>query len=203
MDLLFLSRFGKALCNVKKVLVDRGYTIDRTVLEPLQIMGNLYKKSKSKKCSLSEAALETYSHPELRPLTVHVFDRNYDTTKCKDRMISTDQVKLMQDIISGNLQNDHIVLSPNKLSPQAKKETIQAEVFLFDDLLIDLPRHNLVLPHRVIDRKTAKEILGPTIRLEDLPILELADPIARWYKFAPGSVIFIDNPVMPCWRIVK
>jgi len=203
MDLLFLTRFGKALCNVRNMLRDRGYVVDQTISEPLQIIGSLYNTSKSKKCSLSESAQQTFLHPQKDPVTVRVFDRNYDTAKCKDRMISTDQVKMMQDIIGASTCKNHIVLSPNKLSPQAKKEPLDAELFLFDDLLIDLPRHNLVLHHKVVDAKTAKELLGPTIRLDDLPILELTDPVTRWYKFQKDSVVFIDNPVMPCWRIVK
>jgi DNA-directed RNA polymerase subunit H (RpoH/RPB5) len=202
MDLQFLKRFGRAIVNVRRMLRDRGFLVDCTEDDELAVMGALYKNAVARKISLTEAFVTEYANDSGNRVCVWAFDRNYDAVKCKDRMVSTDQVKTMNDSIRSRDNVEHVVLSPNKLSPQAKKEACDASVFLFDDLLIDLPRHELVPKHSVVTEAYVKKVLGEALRIQDLPVLPTSDAVARWYGFRVGSIVFVDNPMMPTFRIV-
>jgi DNA-directed RNA polymerase subunit H (RpoH/RPB5) len=183
------------------MLRDRGYVCDLAD-EELAVIGELYASAVSRKVSLTDAFVCEYAHPNGSSVCLWAFDRNFDVLKNKERMISTDQVKTLNDAIRDRGIVANIVLCPNKLSPQAKKETCDAELFLFDDLLIDLPRHELVPRHVVVSEDYVKKVLGSALRLQDLPVLPRTDPIARWYAFPEGAIVFVNNPMMPTFRIV-
>jgi len=213
MDTLFLYRFAQSLRNVYRMLRDRNYHVEASICQKdlFAIAAEVYKKAMDSNGSLGQSVHEVFvrtSHGSSSKCHIWCLDRNYDIVRCRERMISTDQVKSLLDQIEGTEELDmHIIMSPNKLSPQAKKElgntdrTIQ--LFHFDDLCIDLPRHELVLAHKVVSETYLKSILGPTVSAKDLPVLPKEDPVARWYNFTPNSIIFVDNPVMPTFRIVK
>lgn len=208
MDVSFLHRFGRALRNVWLLLDSRGFRF-QSGFEPMTesseyaIVGALYKTALQNSCSLAEALRSTFRKGH-QVTMLWAFDRNYDMAKVRERMVSTEQVKALQELLTfrGFAADKHIVLAPNKLSPQAKKESLTAEIFLFDDLMIDLPRHELVLPHVVVSESEVKAHLGAAIRVADLPQLPTSDPIARWFGFPVGTLVRVDNPTMPAYRIV-
>ena len=220
MDVDFLWRFGKTLQHAYVLLKDRGYTVPETPLKPdlnpddnrpFELVGQLYSQSIINKKSLAENCRQTFKRPsDGCKITLLVFDRNVDLIKNKSRMISTDQVKAMQETINciGDGTHDVLVIAPNKLSPQAKKEKLvgpsgaPVDIFIFDDLLIDLPRHEMVNKHTVISLEGLQTILGSTLNPSDLPQLPTSDPISRWYAFAKGQIVHVENPVMPTFRIV-
>lgn len=202
MDLPFLSRFGKAVLNARRMIRDRGFQVPNLGSDELEVVAELYAIAKQTKCSLAEAVHREYTSQSNEVLCLWCFDRNYDLIKHRDRMISTDQVKYLQDTLLKTDTKQHLILSPNKLSPQAKKEGSRLSIFLFDDLMIDLPRHNLVLSHTIVSLETCRALLGSKLDPKDLPCLPKLDPISRWYNFPVGSIVFIDNPCMPSWRIV-
>jgi DNA-directed RNA polymerase subunit H (RpoH/RPB5) len=152
-------------------------------------------------------AVPIFRGPHRASLALWALDRNWDIPKARDRMISTDQIKALGVAMKAySADVIHMVLCPAKLSFQARKEAgaLRAhEFWLFDDLLIDLPRHELVLPHKVISEEALKAYLGPTIRAEDLPVLPKDDPMARWLGLAVGTIVFLDRPDMPSFRVVK
>ena len=212
MDTLYLYRLGKSVQNVYHMLQDRGFRVDETIfkLEPLVLASNIYEKARTNQMSLGESIHETFAQKDQSSSNVcHVWclDRNFDILRNRERMISTDQIKTLMDLIYAtdpNIEQSHIIMSPNKLSPQAKKEVHERlNIFLFDELLIDLPRHELVLAHKVVTEDTLKEYLGTHMNKFDLPVLPIYDPVARWYDFPKDSIIFIDNPVIPSFRIVQ
>lgn len=236
------------------MLQDRGYEVlDPIATDALEHVAMLYARARQNESSLAEACLTTFKH-KIKPntfLTLSCFDRNYDQAKGKDRMISTDQVKYMQekqnpiwtaDTIAQHMRttcsptssptstsssssasavNNHdnfngpngngiarpkhtrLFLSPNKLSPQSKKELCNSiELFLFDDLLIWLTRHNLYSPHIPVSLTQVRQYLGSKLDPNDLPKLPVHDVIAKWFQFEVGTIVFVDIPTMPTWRIV-
>lgn len=204
MDVTFLRRLGLALINSKRLLRDRKANVTPDEDGPLAVMGRVYAKAVASGQSLAEAASFSASTPDGITYKVWILDRNYDPLRCRERMVSTDQIKAMQAAIvnHGGPKAHHIVLSPNKLSPQAKKEALSANVLYFDDLLIDLPRHVLAVPHRAVSLDAARRVLGSSLKPSDLPLLPTSDPMARWYGFEPGTIVFLDNPTMPSFRVV-
>ena len=210
MDSLFLYRFAQSLRNVYRMLLDRGYQVDPGLASvPIfELASELYKRAIDSNQSLGQSVHQVFTAPTSRS-KCHIWslDRNYDILRSRERMISTDQIKTLLEQIHETDADIHMVMSPNKLSPQAKKELYNTDrdiqLFLFDDLCIDLPRHELVLRHTVVSDHHLKSVLGAPGNANDLPVLPKEDPIARWYNFQINSIIFVDNPVMPTFRIVK
>ena len=206
MDLTFLQRLGKALQNAHTMLRSRGLSQTSGLVlpdEPLAIAGLLYTKAKELKCSLGHAARSTWTSGPTGPSTgLWVIDRNFDVAKSRERMTSTDQVKALQECLSEASYDTNIVLVPMKLSPQAKKENLHADVFLFDDLLIDLTKHEWSIPHVPVSLAEARMVLGAALEPSDLPVLPLADPMARWYGLCAGTIVRIDNPTIVSYRVV-
>lgn len=204
MDIQFLYRLGLSYKNALIMIQDRGYNVKSPLLqyEPLQIAGHFYKKAIEQQTSFSTVMRSTFSKGP-QTLTLFALDRNYDTLKFRDKMISTDQVKSIAEKISNDPADQAIVLCPYKLSPQAKKESVCAEFFLFDDLLINLPNHVLVPKHTIISLQQIQQVLGKSFDPKNLPILSVNDPISKWYNFKKDSIIYIQNPVMTSFRIVS
>lgn len=204
MDEIFLYRFGLALKNLGHLLRDRQYETPQNYFyssNEYEIVGLVYAAAKESHISLAEVIRCTLTNTSGHKISIWAFDRNYDQVKGRDRMISTEQVKYLGDKIR-TIESDHLVLSPIKLSPQAKKEiSSNVELFLFEDLLINIPKHNLVFKHLKVTQEEMESVLGP-IKASDLPIIPINDPMTKWHVWPKGTIIFIDNPVMKSFRIV-
>ena len=196
-----MYKLGLSYKNALFMIRDRGYDVSSKLIdmEPLEIAGHFYAIAIQEHKSLSSVMRSSFRSANGQ-ITLWCLDRNYDVAKGRDKMISTDQIKSIADQLSED--EDSIVLSPFKLSPQAKKESLNAEIFLFDDLLIRLPEHELVVKHTKISVENARQVLGQSFDPQHLPVLPCSDPVARWYKFEKGSIVYIQNPVMPTFRIV-
>ena len=189
---------------------DRDYNVDAFQLitsnDALEVSGNIYLNAIKLNCSLSVSTRVTLtSNRHEGTIAIWSLDRNYDSVKCKDRMISTDQIKYLSGLIAKSRADRHVIICPFKLSPHAKKEAAllpNSEYFLFDELMIDLPRHILVLNHRPISVEEARSVLGQAMSPQDLPVLPLSDPVRKWYSWKKDTIIFIDNPTVPSFRIV-
>jgi len=202
MDTIFLYRFGRAIINCSYMLRDRGYIINDICADPYELAGRLYSKAQEDKTSLAEAARGSFKHTDGHTVSLWCLDRNYDISKSRERMISTDQMKAINELIDAHDADRHVVLSPNKLSPQAKKEAIRGDLFLFDELMVDLPRHELVVQHSIVTMEAVKNVLGQSLNVQDLPILPMSDPVARWYAFPKGSIVYVNNPSIKTFRYV-
>jgi DNA-directed RNA polymerase subunit H (RpoH/RPB5) len=206
MDINYLYKFGLVVKNLRNLLKDRKF--DTTKLDvivkddPLETFSKVYSKAQKDKCSLSDALkLDFFNGTSL---SIWFIDRNYDQTKLRERMTSTDQIKAVNEEIEKNSSTYNIILCASKCSPQAKKEvSVKAQLFIFDELLIDLPRHILVSKHTVVQPEKAKEYLGQSFEPKDLPRILLSDPIVKWYNYKLNDIIFIDNPSMPKFKIVS
>ena len=205
MDTAYMYGLGLAMRNARRMLRDRNFIVPDADAEPYAIASDLYAMATKTGCSIGEAARRSCKHREdpERSIGLWCLDRNVDHTKSRDRMISTDQIKALMDLIEADGNTEHIVISPNKLSPQAKREVVDGiQIFLFEDLFIDLPRHELVPKHVPVALEKARHVLGSSLLDSDLPLLPTTDPIARWYRWAPGTIVFVDNPTMPSFRYV-
>jgi DNA-directed RNA polymerase subunit H (RpoH/RPB5) len=186
MDETFLYTFGLVKANSLSMMRSRGYSC-RDPKDPWTEIRDIYAQAKIGR-SLAEAATETFASNVLCPCPVVFVDRNIDPLKRKDKMISTDQIKsVLQDY-----PGPKIVIVPFKLSPQAKKEAGSVVIFTFDQLLINIPKHTLYVPH----------VLTTHPEPEALPQILESDPVVRWFGFPKGSVLRIERTDAPMYRIV-
>lgn len=124
-------------------------------------------------------------------------------------MISTDQVKTLKDTLNGiDFEPDDqvLVLSPNKWSPQAKKEDFSSVPnflsLLFDDILIRVPTHELYVPHRKITEDDLLKIAGPHVKPIDLPLILKTDAVVRWFGWPANTLLLVERPGMLAFRRV-
>ncbi|KZT29705.1 DNA-directed RNA polymerase RPB5 subunit [Neolentinus lepideus HHB14362 ss-1] len=94
-----------------------------------------------------------------------------------------------------------IIIFPGNMTPSARKVIVamsqqyKLEEFSESDLLVNITHHTLVPRHEVLSPED-KRILLERYRLKEtqLPRIQLADPVARYYGLKRGQVVKITRP---------
>ncbi|GJJ08292.1 hypothetical protein Clacol_002503 [Clathrus columnatus] len=94
-----------------------------------------------------------------------------------------------------------IVIFPGVMTPSARKVIVamsqqyKLEEFSESDLLVNITRHILVPKHEVLSSEEKKALLE-RYRLKEtqLPRIQVADPVARYYGLRRGQVVKITRP---------
>ncbi|KAH9856520.1 DNA-directed RNA polymerase RPB5 subunit [Lenzites betulinus] len=94
-----------------------------------------------------------------------------------------------------------IIVFPGNMTPSARKVIVamasqyKLEEFSESDLLVNITHHTLVPKHELLNPERKKELLE-TYRLKEtqLPRIQLADPVARYYGLKRGNVVKIIRP---------
>ena len=164
---------------IKKMLSDRGYTINDESKEDFII-----KASKEKE-------KETYQ---------------MITFICKEEKLSIQGIKEFISAMNKENCNRCIIVYRDSVTSSAKKSLeimeYNIELFNINELQIDITQHRIVPKHELAS-KEEKELLDKEYKAK-LPFILLTDPISRYYYFQRGEYIRItrkDGTVM--YRVVK
>ncbi|KAF8348883.1 RNA polymerase [Amanita rubescens] len=113
-------------------------------------------------------------------------------------------VKTMRKILGileqRNIQRG-IIVFPGNMTPSARKVIVamahqyRLEEFSESDLLVNITHHTLVPRHDILTAEE-KKLLLEKYRLKEtqLPRIQLADPVARYYGLRRGQVVKITRP---------
>ncbi|CAI8594746.1 unnamed protein product [Vicia faba] len=121
-------------------------------------------------------------------------------------------VKTIRDIIQRMLTENvfrGILICQSPLSHHGRAAVSEMaskcrlEVFLEDELLVNITMHYLVPPHQVLTDAEKKALLNKyTVKETQLPRILMTDPIAKYYGLRRGQVVRIIRPSETAGRYV-
>ncbi|KAL5080830.1 hypothetical protein RYX36_009251 [Vicia faba] len=118
-----------------------------------------------------------------------------------DSKLGIDIVSIIRDRMERDNIKRSILVSQTRLSVPAQvyisdlasKHSI--EVFLEDELLVNITEHELVPEHQVLTKAEKENLLETyTVKETQLPRMLVTDPVARYYGLKRGQVVRIIRP---------
>ncbi|KAF8907340.1 RNA polymerase [Gymnopilus junonius] len=119
----------------------------------------------------------------------------------EERSVGVKTMRKMLSILEEKSIQRGIIVFPGNMTPSARKVIVamaseyRLEEFSEADLLVNIVHHTLVPRHEVLT-SDEKRLLLEKYRLKEtqLPRIQLADPVARYYGLRRGQVVKITRP---------
>ncbi|THH27416.1 hypothetical protein EUX98_g6775 [Antrodiella citrinella] len=118
-----------------------------------------------------------------------------------EKSVGVKTMRKLLGILEEKTISQGVIVFPGNMTPSARKvivamaSTYKLEEFSESDLLVNITHHTLVPKHEVLTLEQ-KKILLEKYRLKEtqLPRIQLADPVARYYGLRRGIVVKITRP---------
>ncbi|KAH9481652.1 DNA-directed RNA polymerases I, II, and III subunit RPABC1 [Psilocybe cubensis] len=119
----------------------------------------------------------------------------------EERSVGVKTMRKLLGILEEKSIQRGIIVFPGNMTPSARKVIVamsndyRLEEFSEADLLVNIVHHTLVPRHEVLSPED-KKLLLEKYRLKEtqLPRIQLADPVARYYGLRRGQVVKITRP---------
>ncbi|KAF8623599.1 hypothetical protein AX17_007302 [Amanita inopinata Kibby_2008] len=119
----------------------------------------------------------------------------------EERSVGVKTMRKMLGILEQYKIQRGVMVFPGNMTPSARKVIVamahqyRLEEFSESDLLVNITHHTLVPRHEVLTPEE-KKLLLEKYRLKEtqLPRIQLADPVARYYGLRRGQVVKITRP---------
>ena len=192
------------LFKVKKTQVemmrDRGFSIesneaifDYTIEDFIEVYCNIIAKKDCNPNEFKSALSEFYTKENGESIYVYYPETMKDAKKLSKSQIMSLLAYIKQYPSIRNI----MIISELPLSDDAKKALIELpsytfDRFLYEELAYNPTKHYLVPRHELLSREEAIKFRRDNkIKFNQLPILSIYDPIARYYGFRDGQTVRI------------
>ncbi|TFK72974.1 RPB5 subunit of DNA-directed RNA polymerase [Pluteus cervinus] len=186
------ARLWKVNRTMRQMAKDRGFRIsDDEINMDLQTFRSLYVRNGV----VNRNDLGFLTHMRNNP-TDQLFVLYTD-----ERSVGVKTMKKLLDILEGKDIQRGIIVFPGTITPSARKviagmgNNFRLEEFSESDLIVNIVHHTLVPQHDVLTAEQ-KKLLLEKYRLKEtqLPRIQLADPVARYFGLRRGNVVKITRP---------
>ncbi|KAI5122538.1 hypothetical protein M0805_005265 [Coniferiporia weirii] len=188
--------------TVHELVKDRGFQVsDEEIHMDLATFKQNYANSGG---SVDRNQLNFFTNHQSNPMD-HIFVFFSD-----ERSVGVKTMRKLLGILEEKSINQGIIIFPGNMTPSARKVIVamaqqyRLEEFSESDLLVNITKHILVPQHEVL-RPEEKKTLLEKYRLKEtqLPRIQLADPVARYYGLRRGNVVKITRPSETSGRYVS
>ncbi|GBE88249.1 DNA-directed RNA polymerase RPB5 subunit [Sparassis latifolia] len=187
------AKLWKVNRTIHELVKDRGFQVsDDEIHMDLNTFRSHYANNSG---SVDRAQLNFFTNHRNNPMTqIFIYFSDEKSVGVKTMR------KLLGILEEKNIQQG-IMIFPGNMTPSARKVIVamasqyRLEEFSEADLLVNITHHTLVPRHEVLTPEEKKELLE-NYRLKEtqLPRIQLADPVARYYGLRRGNVVKITRP---------
>ncbi|KAF9046862.1 DNA-directed RNA polymerase RPB5 subunit [Hymenopellis radicata] len=187
------AKLWKVNRTVHELVKDRGFQVSN---DELQMDLNQFRETyASQTGSIDRGQLNFFTNSVTNP-TDQIFIYFSD-----EKSVGVKTMRKLLTILDEKSIQRGIIVFPGNMTPSARKVIVQTasqyrlEEFSESDLLVNIVHHTLVPRHDVLTTEQ-KKILLEKYRLKEtqLPRIQLADPVARYYGLRRGQVVKITRP---------
>ncbi|WJX71203.1 hypothetical protein P8452_55221 [Trifolium repens] len=182
------------------------YRVHRTVLEMLRDRNYLVPDHNSE-VNMSIQEFKAKFGENMRRGDLDMMKTNKDDPSDKINVFFSDSTKLGVKAVTtfrDRMLNDDvhrgILVLQNQVSSQGRRELmnfyskVRIEIFMEDELLVNITKHELVPKHQVLTDAEKKELLKTyTCQQTQLPKMLITDPVAKYYGLERGQVVRITR----------
>jgi len=127
-----------------------------------------------------------------------------------ERSVGVKTMRKLLSILEEKAIKRGIIIFPGNMTPSARKVIVamsnqfRLEEFSEADLLVNITHHTLVPVHQILSPEEKKTLLEKyRLKETQLPRMQLADPVARYYGLRRGQVVKITRPSETAGRYVS
>lgn len=176
--------------TVHQLVHDRGYEMAQ---EELEISLEQFRTQYCAAGNIDKVAMQFYAKapPESTMGQIYV-------AFCKNAAVG---IKDMRDFVQTLSEQGHkvgILIYEKSMTPSANKIVqgvqgqFQIDTFQESDLVVNITHHELVPRHIIMKAEEKKELLAKyKLKETQLPRIQMADPVARYYGLRRGQVVKI------------
>ncbi|KZT73097.1 RPB5 subunit of DNA-directed RNA polymerase [Daedalea quercina L-15889] len=187
------AKLWKVNRTIHELVKDRGFQVsDDEINMDLATFQSHYANNSG---SVDRSQLNFFTNHKNNPMTqIFVYFS-------EEKSVGVKTMRKMLGILEEKNIQQGIIVFPGNMTPSARKVILamtaqyKLEEFSESDLLVNITHHTLVPKHEVLTPEEKKELLE-TYRLKEtqLPRIQLADPVARYYGLKRGNVVKITRP---------
>ncbi|KAH9838360.1 DNA-directed RNA polymerase RPB5 subunit [Rhodofomes roseus] len=187
------AKLWKVNRTIHELVKDRGFQVsDDEINMDLATFREHYANNSG---SVDRSQLNFFTNHKNNPMTqIFVYFS-------EEKSVGVKTMRKMLGILEEKNIQQGVIVFPGNMTPSARKVIVamasqyKLEEFSESDLLVNITHHTLVPKHEVLTPEEKKELLE-TYRLKEtqLPRIQLADPVARYYGLKRGNVVKITRP---------